>query len=375
MEADHTNSGGYERDVRISTCGLEWTSPVKQGPQSGSASSSGLKSLSEYKAPVFVVGSARSGTTLLYHTLLSSGAFAVYLTGPVVFDLLVPRFGDLSKLKNRSRLLPVWFQSYQYRLSGLDRNSIENKILTECHSNGDFLRIVMNEIALHQGVERWAVSDPDNLLHIPAIACDIRNALFLHMIRDGRDVALSMNREGWIRPFPWDRKRSLLVAALHWKWKVERGRRFGRQIMHRYLEIHFEDLVSRPTSTLGDIGRFIGHDLDYEQIQRASIGTLRKPNSTFRGADGTLTSSPVGRWKTHLTKSDIVQIESVIGPLLEDLGYPLEFPAAHTRDVSVKLMKTLYPPFFDFKEWLKAKTPLGRLVSTKRLRFNDEVPK
>jgi hypothetical protein len=347
---------------------------VKQAPQSGSSSPSDPKPSPEYKAPVFVVGSARSGTTLLYHTLLSSGAFAVYLTGPVVFDLLVPRFGDLSKLKNRARLLPVWFRSYQYRLSGLDRNFIERKILAECHSNGDFLRIVMNEIALHQGVERWAVSGPDNLLYIPAIARMIPDALFIHMIRDGRDVALSMSKEGWIRPFPWDRERSLLVAALHWKWKVERGRRFGRQIMHRYLEIHFEDLVSRTTNTLADIGRFIGHDFDYEQIQRASIGTLRKPNSTFRGADGALASSPVERWKTYLTKSDIVRVESVIGPMLEELGYPLEFPAVHSRDLSVKLMKGLYPAFFDFKEWLKAKTPFGRLVSTNRLRFNDVVP-
>jgi hypothetical protein len=349
---------------------------MKQWHQSGNASLSTNPKLShEYRAPVFVVGSARSGTTLLYHTLLSSGVFAVYLTGPVVFDLLVPRFGDLGKLRNRSRLLPVWFQSYQYRLSGLDRSFIEKKILAECHSNGDFLRIIMNEIALHQGVERWAVSDPDNLLHIPAIARGIPDALFIHMIRDGRDVALSMSKEGWIRPFPWDRQRSLLVAALHWKWKVERGRRCGRQIKHRYLEVHFEDLVSRTTNTLADIGRFINHDLDYEQIQRASIGTLRKPNSTFRRADGTLTSSPVGRWKTHLPKSDIVQVESVIGPLLKELGYPLEFPLVHTRDLSLNLMKALYPAFFDFKEWLKAKTPLRRLVSTNRLRFKDEAPK
>lgn len=347
---------------------------MKQAPQSGGPLPRDPEPSSEYKAPVFVVGSGRSGTTLLYHTLLSSGNFAVYLTGPVVFDLLVPRFGDLSKLKNRARLLPVWFQSYQYRVSGLDRSSIEKKILAECHSDGDFLRIVMNEIAGHQGVERWAVAGPDNLLYIPAIARMIPDALFIHMIRDGRDVALSMSKEGWIRPFPWDRERSLLAAALHWKWKVERGRRFGRQIKHRYLEIHFEDLVSRTTNTLADIGRFIGHEFDYEQIQRASIGTLREPNSTFRGADGKLTSSPVGRWKTHLPKSDVVRVESVIGSLLEELGYPLEFPAAHTKDLSVKLMKELYPPFFDFKEWLKVKTPMGRLVSTNRLRFHDAVP-
>ena len=40
--------------------------------------------------PVFVVGSARSGNTLLYHTLLSAGGFAIYRGEPAVFDLLAP---------------------------------------------------------------------------------------------------------------------------------------------------------------------------------------------------------------------------------------------------------------------------------------------
>src|ERR1700675_905063 len=47
----------------------------------------GAGAVSVIKPPVFVVGSARSGTTLLYHSLLSSGGFADYRTEPAVFDL------------------------------------------------------------------------------------------------------------------------------------------------------------------------------------------------------------------------------------------------------------------------------------------------
>jgi hypothetical protein len=59
-------------------------------------------------APVFVVGCPRSGTTLLYNMLLSSGGFAVYLAESNVFNLLVPRFGDLSVRANRERLMDAW---------------------------------------------------------------------------------------------------------------------------------------------------------------------------------------------------------------------------------------------------------------------------
>jgi hypothetical protein len=332
------------------------------------------KPSADFRPPVFVVGSARSGTTLLYHSLLSSGDFAIYLSEPAVFDLLVPKFGNLANVENLSRLLPVWFRSYQFRVSRLDRSSLERTILAECHSNGDFLRIVMEQITLLQGAKRWSVWGPDNLLHIPSIAHAIPGALFIHMIRDGRDVALSMTKEGWIRPFPWDRGRRLLVAALHWKWKVERGRQFGRQIPSRYLEIRFENLVTRAPETMADIGHFIGHQFDYGQIQKRSIGTLSKPNSTFWGTEDKLTFNPVGRWKNHLTEKEIAHLESIIGPLLDELGYPLEFVRPQPSELHLMLMSRLYPAFFGLKEWLKSRTPLGRLVSTNRLRFSDAIP-
>src|SRR5882724_7794539 len=104
------------------------------------------------KRPVFVLGSPRSGTTLLYHMLLSAGGFAVYRTESNVFNLLVPRFGDLSIPENRQQLMRVWLGSKLYARSGLDSHQIEAKILQECRSGGDFLRIVMEEIARNQGM-------------------------------------------------------------------------------------------------------------------------------------------------------------------------------------------------------------------------------
>jgi hypothetical protein len=126
-------------------------------------------------------------------------------------------------------------------------------------------------------------------------------------------------------------------------------------------------------NTLGEIGNFIDCKFDYELIHRMSIGTLRQSNSTFCRPDGTPASSPVRRWRTHCSESDVVQVESAIGSLLEELGYPLEYPAARTRTLSVKLMQEIYPTLFDCKEWVKTQTPAGRFVNTDRLRFNDLV--
>src|SRR5215467_8445168 len=96
------------------------TKPTKPGPS---------------HAPIFVIGCARSGTTLLYHTLLSSGAFAVYFAEPAVFDMLVPKFKDLRLPRHRAELMKYWLNSKMFRASGLRREEIEEKVLSECKSS------------------------------------------------------------------------------------------------------------------------------------------------------------------------------------------------------------------------------------------------
>src|SRR5206468_9163246 len=83
-------------------------------------------------APVFVLGAPRSGTTLLYHMLLSAGGFAVFRAETHVFDLLGPRFGDFGKLRNRRVLLEEWLRSNSFRISGLDPARVEELVLNHC---------------------------------------------------------------------------------------------------------------------------------------------------------------------------------------------------------------------------------------------------
>ena len=105
-------------------------------------------------APVFVLGCVRSGTTLLYHMLLSAGNFAIYRVESNAINLLEPAFGDLSIARNKRQLLQAWYESRLFTRSGLDRESIREKVMSECRNGGDFLRIVMSEIARKQGATR-----------------------------------------------------------------------------------------------------------------------------------------------------------------------------------------------------------------------------
>src|SRR6266550_5396607 len=316
------------------TSGILEKQPAAQGQAHGARS----------KAPVFVLGCGRSGTKLLYHTLLSAGGFAVYHAESNAFNLIGLRFGSLARRENRRSLLDHWLRSKLFFRTSLSREEIEPRILEECRNAGDFLRILMETIARKQGVERWAECTPLHLLYLPVIKKLLPDALIVHIIRDGRDVAVSLNRIGWIKPFSWDRKRKLLVPATFWKWIVSKGRKYGRALGGDYLEVHYEDVVEKPRETLARIGTFIDHDLDYDRIQRNAQGSMVAPNSSFRGDGQEKESNPVGRWKTVLSAEEIAQVESLIGDELQETGYAPITPAKQTQfSFPVALMGFLYP--------------------------------
>ena len=326
------------------------------------------KGIERKSRPVFVVGCHRSGTNLLYDTLLSAGGFAIYRGYLPIYKMLIPRFGSLAKLSNRKSALQTWLSSKGFRRSGLDAEELAVRILNECQTGGDFVRIVMNAITLSQNATRWAVYDPDNLLYIPDIKADIPEALFIHIIRDGRDVALSLSRMGGFKSLPWRREgEGLLPTALYWEWMVRKGREFGRDLPTDYLEVRYEELVSDPHATLRQIEEFLDHDLSYDRIQNANLGRLREPNSSF--SDEEHQHSPVQRWREKLAPAQIDAIEATIGDCLGELGYALNC-TGRKSGLREKFTRAFYLNLLEAKSWLKNRTPAGRLTNLEALELS-----
>jgi hypothetical protein len=286
--------------------------------------------------------------------LLSAGGFAIYLAESNVFNLLVPRFGDLSLRSNREQLMEAWLTSRLFLASGLERDHVRKRILEECRDGGDFLRIVMGEICILQGMHRWAENSPEGMLYLPLIKELIPEALVVHVIRDGRDVATSLGRLRYVRAFPWEERHSLIGCGLYWEWIVQQGRSFGRSAGADYLEIHFEDLLARPQETLNHIGRFIDHPLDYEEIKSVAYGSVSKPNTSFRTEAPNAGFSPVGRWKKSFSPEQLLLFERLVGNTLQDLGYEAATSGPQMGlDFSLKATRLLHRTYFAGKRWYK----------------------
>jgi len=325
------------------------------------------------RRPVFVMGCHRSGTNLLYDTLLSAGGFAVYRGYLPIHETLIPRFGSMSKPGNRKKIVDTWMRSKGFARAGLEAEPLHFKLQSECQNGGDFIRIVMDQIAQKQGARRWAVYDPDSVLHMDKIRRELGNPMFVHIIRDGRDIALSLMKMGGFRPFPWNRgQRGLLETALFWQWTVRRGREYGRRIPDDYIEVHYEDLVTQPRDALARLGNFLDHDLDYDRICEMGLGRLRESNSSFLGNEED-TKNPVNRWKEKLSHQQVVELETIIGPTLQEFAYPLTVETEHHRTgFRRKCLASIYPRFLSLKHWLKVSTPIGRIASLSALELQSE---
>jgi len=311
--------------------------------------------VSRSKAPVFVVGSPRSGTTLLYDMLLSAGNFAVYLTESNVFALLSQRFGNLHVRRNRERLMRVWLGSKLFRASGLDAESIDRRIMEDCLNYGDFLRITMEEIGKYQHMERWAENTPEHLIYLPIIQATIPDLLVVHMIRDGRAVALSLDKRSdrGLQALPWHKHLNLMVQGLYWEWIVCRGLEYSQALGDRYIELRFEDLIGSPRPTLGKLSDFVGQELDYDSIQQVGYGSVSKPNTSFRKEPAESVFDPVGRWRKAFSKEQLEMFEALVGNTLQRLGYLLLTSVKQQADGQLKRLRKLYFAYFDGRFWVK----------------------
>ncbi len=304
-------------------------------------------------APVFVIGCPRSGTTLLYHMLLSAGQFAIYRAETHVFNTLAPRCGDLRVRANREQLLEIWLGSRMHVQSKLEASDVRTRV-DDFHDAGSFLSMVMEMVMAAQGAVRWAETTPVHVLQMPEILTSIPNALFIHVIRDGRDVAMSLDQLGWVSSLPWDKGNGMYAAAASWAWIVRNGRADGDRLGASYLEVRYEALVESPRDVLRTVGAFVAQELDYDHIQANAIGSVAKPNTSFPGQPAKFS----GRWREAWSGEQVATVEAMVGRQLKELGYQ----TTTSGSASGAWRRMAYDARFNARQWLKLNSSAGRRV-------------
>lgn len=312
---------------------------------------------SAHTAPVFVVGASRSGTTLVYSALLASGAFPVYEAETRLLNLCPAKYGSLRREASFRRFLSDWLRSRQFARSGLGPAEFTRIAAAHRDSYVQLLEAFMTCVARQQGKRRWAEKTPGHLFAMPELARSFPDARFIHVLRDGRDVALSRRRLGWTGRSRSPRSQ-LLSAALQWEIAVRTGRAHGRRLEDRYAEVRYEDLVREPEGGFRQIADFACVPIDLGRLDASHLGALGSANTAFADPLKGVSRAAVGRWRRVLEPHEVELLETEVGETLRLLGYDVTAP------LRPSLRGRLLRSWIRAKHFGRRRTPLGRLAPT-----------
>jgi len=171
--------------------------------------------------------------------------------------------------------------------------------------------------------ERWADKTPLYLRYVEEIDAIWRDARFVVVVRDGRDVALSVTRVPFGANNVW-------AAARAWA----QGIRLGLEAEHRHPErvatVRYEDLVTRPAAEAARVCGFLGLEFRAEmlEIERTDPDKILKEQAGwFTNVWAGINTSAVGKWKREMTPAQQQLFARVAGPELEAVGYEAGEPA------------------------------------------------
>ena len=288
----------------------------------------------EHPPMPFIVGVPRSGTTLLRLMLDSHPQ----LTIPPETGFLTRPMSWLKHVSPRTALFHtvtrIPFQSGPWRDFGLDAAEFHSALKEiQPFDASDGFRAFYRLYAQKQNKLRYGDKTPLYCQHLAKLEQILPEAHFIHIIRDGRDVALSL-RSMWFAP-----GRDLQTLATYWGTLVQQTRNAGHRCQ-AYMEIRYEQLITDPEPALKLICDFLKLDFDSAMLHywERSKERLRE-HKTRQGITGRvlvtqeerlrqqrLTQQPpqlnrISNWKNDMTPAEHAEFLRHAGAMLQTLHY------------------------------------------------------
>ncbi len=268
--------------------------------------------------PIFIVGSPRSGSTLLRNMLNRHPRLAICRETQFYRYIYSRReaFGDLANIANRRRVVTEYLATNRIRRSGIEFAGLESRLLRDATSYAALFAALMAHYAESEGKPRYGEKTPQHALFTETLAEWYPGAAIIHLIRDPREVVASLQRVPWASNSVITNTKTWIdynLAALESKHRPE------------YLLVKYQHLVSRPEEELARICTHIQEDYSPAMLVPAEEQVAYSAWS--QRAKAPVTADRLGKWRDQLTPRDVALIEWVAGPHLEAFGFhPTEKP-------------------------------------------------
>ncbi|NKZ08866.1 sulfotransferase family protein [Actinomadura latina] len=276
---------------------------------------------SRHARPIFVLGCARSGTTLLRLMLHSHPRIALPTETKFVLPAYAARceFGDLADSKNR-RALAEWItgdRSTKVQELGLDAAEVIEEIVAGPPTLGSAVGAVFRAYARLHGKARWGDKRPSYARYAGPLLRMFPDAQFVHLVRDGRDCVASLLEMPW---YDGDVHHAISL----WRETVDQGRRLAARLgPDTYYELQYERLVADPVDELTRLCGFLGEEFDPamthpESLARRTVPSRKRWHGRTHDA---VTTGRIGSWAEGLDPWEISLAEAAFGDRLAEYGY------------------------------------------------------
>jgi len=284
--------------------------------------------------PIFILGSARSGTSLLSRIVGSHPNIGVPFESHL-YNLFYPwlkYYGDLEIEKNRAHLINDILQTDV--MDDWDPKPSFDDITSLLEKN-DFHGIVdalLNAWVKKCGKKRWGEKTPWHMYFWREILEGFPDAKFIYIVRDGRDASLSW-RQARFGP------KHIYHLAKRWKHFLDEFGEFKKVVRKENLyELRYEDLLDHPEKIARDICSFVGEDYSDKMLSfHESASPYPTDINNDKNLSKPLMQSNKEKWRTKMTLQELRIFEAIAGKELEDFGYARVVP-----DASISRIEKLY---------------------------------
>lgn len=287
-----------------------------------------------HDGPIFVVGPARSGTTLVanvldrHRNLFSPGETPF-------FDDVYSRRHTLGDPSDRAslesiaeRLLSIYgrygFSADQQRIDSLFSKPETKSRLLEARSYCELFALFMETQAEAVGKRRWCSHVPRDAFNAKEIDSCFPDARFVYCIRDPRDYLVSY-RNKWRSPQSAESVERLkaqyhpVLTSLLWRSTVRQLANVESVVgPDRLLLVRYEELVAEPRVEIERVTRFAGEQFEDGQLE------IDSENSSFDITESGIFTTSVGRWRRELAREEAWIIQTIARRELARLGYEAE---------------------------------------------------
>ena len=272
------------------------------------------------RAPIFIAGIERSGTSLLY-ALLASHPNIAMTRRTNFWAFFYKRYGDLSQPDNFERCIDTMIHYKRLKVLQLDFDRVRREFWQGDPTYQRLFTLIEQQFAERLGKPRWGDKSLNTERYVDDIFAAYPRAKMIHIIRDPRDRYASALKR-------WGNMQGKAGAGIAiWLGSAHQAERNLQRYPDRYKIIRYETLAAQPEPTLREICEFID-----EEYTPAMLTMEGAPGHLNRGSNSSygkrepahISTSSIGAFRRVLSKRDIAFIQACAKQAMISHGYELE---------------------------------------------------